>query len=116
MVDPPLMCDQHLLGEHLELHMILGSLTKGYVQSIIGLVNADLLQLEDFESRHEVLAEEMRRRGMNHQSPLRAPEQLWDLPSWGVVDPDKSLAELHRRCAACRARSPETTAREGALR
>lgn len=103
MVDPQMMCNQHLLGEHVELHMVVGALAKGYEKSVIGLVNADLLELEELERRHEALATEMTDRGMNHQSPLTAPEQMWDLPEWGAVDREESQREMWRRCLDCRA-------------
>lgn len=103
MVRPDVMCDRHLLGEHVELHMVVGALEKGYERSIMGLVNANLLELEMIEARHEALVVEMTERGMNHQSPLRAPEQLWELPRWGVVCIEDSMRELWRRCLHCRA-------------
>jgi hypothetical protein len=36
MVWPELMCRKHLLGEHVEIHMLLGALNKGHrVQGFI---------------------------------------------------------------------------------
>lgn len=29
MVDPATMCDRHLLGEHAEIHMAIGTIAKG---------------------------------------------------------------------------------------
>jgi hypothetical protein len=69
-IDPSRLCRQHLLGEHCELHMMVGTLNKGtrmegyYAK---GLVNTDLLV-----PRHEALVAEMTARGMKHKSPLPA--------------------------------------------
>jgi len=98
MVDPAIMCDQHLLGEHVELHMLTGTLQRG--KSVAGYVRDGLVELHRIRSRHRALVAEMTRRGMNHQSPL--PE--FPRSRGGAVDPDVSRRELHRRCARCRAR------------
>ena len=35
LVPPQLMCDQHLLGEHLEMHMFIGTIRKIYQLMVI---------------------------------------------------------------------------------
>lgn len=102
MVDPTVLCNQHLLGEHVELHMIVGAVEKGYGASVVGLARMDLVDTRLVTERHSVLAAEMTARGMNHQSPLEWFDE--DGIGYGMPDPEVSLAELRRRCADCRAR------------
>lgn len=103
MVDPAVMCNQHLLGEHVELHMVVGCLTKGYENTVYALARMGLLETDRVEERHAVLVAEMVRRGMNHQSPLLYTDQL----HMGTVDVEQSLWELYRRCRECRQRQRE---------
>jgi hypothetical protein len=87
---------KHLLGEHAEMHMFVGVISKGrnlgrFVTD--GLVDTGLIQI-----RHDQLASELIRRGGSHNSPLRYTDKL----DVGRVDFNKSLAELKRRCENCR--------------
>lgn len=99
MVDPKVMCRKHLLGEHVECHMLLGSLKKG--TSIDGFLKKELVDPSRLDERHSELAEEMERRGFNHKSPL---------DSSGLkkvscnIDKDKSFGDLMERCEECRRR------------
>lgn len=95
MVDPRAMCDQHLLGEHVELHMLTGTLLKNI--SVAGYVNTGLVETHNIEKRHAELVAEMERRGMKHKSPLPHVE----VKSMGKVDREASLKEMARRCPAC---------------
>ncbi len=105
MVDPKRMCNQHLLGEHVECHMVLGSLKKQ--KTLDGFVQSGLIQPRVLEERHELLVVEMIRRGMNHQSPLKVlkkdlkylPENILQVR----VNKRKSLQDLLERCQKCRA-------------
>lgn len=105
MVDPSAMCDQHLLGEHVEIHMLAGTLARR--RSIDGFIAKGLLEPSAMEARHERLVEEMSRRGFNHRSPL--PES--DLGYLNLearearVDTAVSATELARRCERCRERA-----------
>lgn len=108
LVDPRKMCNQHLLGEHVEMHMFVGSIRKGI--SMQGYTRAGLVDIALLLKRHNLLVEEMAERGMNHKSPLLRPGetmrtllQSFSEP-YGEVDPRASRAELFRRCAGCRAR------------
>jgi len=98
MINPKLLCRKHLLGEHVELHMLVGAIRKG--RSIEGFVRDNLVATADIASRHRALADEMRRRGYNHASPLVYRDAL----RAGRVDRRASLIELRRRCAECRER------------
>lgn len=105
-VQPDLMCDKHLLGEHVEMHMFVGAITKG--TSLLGYTRAGLVDVDLIKKRHDQLAKEMKARGMNHKSPILGPlETMYDLLQFfvephGQVDPVVSQAELLRRCARCR--------------
>jgi len=97
-VDPKTMCQQHLLGEHVEMHMMIGTLKKG--RSVQGFVDGGLMEVHNVIRRHDRLAREMVRRGMNHKSPAEKIE----LHRAGRVDVVASLRELKKRCPGCRAR------------
>lgn len=104
MVQPHLMCDKHLLGEHVELHMLVGCIKRN--KNISGFIMRRLVEPLSIFERHEQLANEMIRRGMKHKSPLQniifarlSTEELQT-----TVDPQISLDELYSRCLHCRAR------------
>ena len=101
MVDPQHMCRQHLLGEHLELHMFVGTIKKGV--SLEGYVNAGLVETSSIAFRHEQLVQEMEKRGYKHGSPLT----YVDLLDQGEVSRALAREELLKRCAACAARARE---------
>jgi pyrimidine dimer DNA glycosylase len=70
-VPPAILCRQHLLGEHRELHALWTILTAGKM----GYVHhPETLRwkgkLAALYGRHEELVEEMHRRGYRHASPL----------------------------------------------
>lgn len=97
MVDPRVMCDQHLLGEHVELHMLVGTLLRK--RSVAGFVVNKLIEVHNVRSRHAELVEEMTRRGMKHRSPLPS----FRARRLGKVDPHVNLQELAHRCNNCKA-------------
>jgi hypothetical protein len=97
MVDPRKMCDQHLLGEHVELHMLVGSLRRK--KTLTGFLEGGLVELQSIRTRHAELVIEMTSRGFRHASPLPA----FRARIAGKVDPEQNLKELARRCEACRA-------------
>lgn len=98
-VSPALLCDKHLLGEHVEMHMFSGAIKKGI--STRGYEETGLVVLSKIRSRHDALAKEMKRRGMNHRSPM---DPVVDGCKGGWIDKEKNLRELKRRCAQCRKR------------
>ena len=100
MIDPSLMCRQHLLGEHNELHMLAGCLRLG--RSILGYARRGLVDATAVAVRHRELAAEMLRRGFQHHSPLDVVAPVPEEP--GQVDPNRSLKELLSRCSRCRER------------
>lgn len=72
MLPPETMCHKHLLGEHVELHMLLGSLWRG--KSIDGFLAGKLVGPRHMFRRHEELVLEMERHGYRHTSPLDEAE------------------------------------------
>jgi hypothetical protein len=102
-VSPELMCRKHLLGEHVEMHMLLGTLRAG--KKLDGYIRTGLVELHNIKRRHEELAREIVRRGYCHNSPLE------DSPLFikvGFVDVKRSAEELQFRCEECRKRIQKT--------
>ena len=98
-VDPKLLCDKHLRGEHLEMHMFVGSIRKKI--HLGGYVEKGFIDTSKLRERHDKLAQEMKARGFAHRSEL--PEFHLD-KHMGSVDTYQSLQELMRRCPECRSR------------
>ena len=96
MVSPRLMCRKHLLGEHVEIHMLVGSLRKGI--NLDGFFENKLIEIHSIERRHEQLVREMKRRGFRHASPLVKVQKH----RAGKVDRRANLVEMARRCRECR--------------
>ena len=107
LVDPILLCRQHLLGEHVEHHMFVGTITKGI--SVNGYLRDGLLEPETLYSRHAQLVNEMTRRGYNHKSPLLHVDTS-HLPK-GKIDIDRNIVDLKRRCKECAMRIERHEAR-----
>ena len=97
MVPPAGMCNQHLLGEHRELHALVGIMASG--RSMTGYIRNGLIDTGQLMQRHTALVTEMTRRGFKHSSPL-----YYTGPKLGAVDSEDSAAELRRRCTRCRGR------------
>lgn len=107
MVEPRHMCRKHLMGEHVEMHMFLGSMLKGV--SMKGYCANNLMQPLDLKIRHDALVVEMERRGYNHKSPMDGIEfrlAFQKLPfsqQSAKIDPVPAAADLFSRCSVCRA-------------
>lgn len=95
MTNPSMMCDNHLLGEHVEIHMLVGCIRKG--KSLQGYINKGLVELGKLRDRHDELVVEMKTRGIKHKSPLPP----FDSVRGGKVDLNKSYNELSSRCKQC---------------
>lgn len=98
MVSPKVMCRKHLLGEHVEAHMFVGTLQKGV--SVEGYVDGGLFDSRYLKARHDELVEEMTRRGYNHKSPLPTSFDAEAFP--GSIDIEFNLKDLASRCVECR--------------
>ncbi len=84
--------------------MLDGSLRRS--RSIAGFLAKGLLEPSQLQSRHDALADEMVKRGMQHASPMDAepwrPEDYPDVCDQDqYVDDAVSLRELSRRCPSC---------------
>ena len=100
MVDPRIMCRQHLLGEHVEIHMFIGSLNRK--KSVKGYLEKGLLEIHNLYARHVVLVEEMKRRNYNHYSKV---DDNWKfVEKVGIIDKEKNVKELVNRCLRCKKR------------
>jgi len=98
MVNPAYMCNQHILGEHVECHMFAGCLDKG--KPLSGYINKNLFDPSSLTQRHDELAKEMLSRGFRHHSPLSAYSGN---PS--PINVTKSLNDLLKRCDKCRCKA-----------
>ena len=112
LCNPRILCQKHLCGEHVELHMTLGSIKKGI--SINGYLKNNLLEPRAIFQRHKDLSEEMISRGYNHKSDIKEcdcecvlnldeEQQCWE------IDKDKALKDLLERCPECRKRYASLT-------
>ena len=101
MVDPVIMCRQHLLGEHVEMHMFVGTLKKQ--KSVKGYLNNNLFEPLFLEQRHNNLAEELTRRGMKHNTPIEMPNMsyLGEDINW-LINQQHAEWQLILRCSKCR--------------
>jgi hypothetical protein len=97
LVDPQLLCRKHLLGEHVEHHMFMGSISKG--KSVKGYLSDGLLEPKTLRIRHTQLVDEMIKRGYNHKSPLIDVDisHLAD----GKIDINRNIEDLRNRCKEC---------------
>jgi hypothetical protein len=90
------MCRKHLLGEHVECHMFVGSLNKK--KSIEGHIKKGQIEVHNLKLRHEQLARELTRRGYSHKSPLKK----FKLIKVGKINIKENYKELSKRCKECR--------------
>lgn len=103
-VDPELMCDNHLLGEHNEIHKAVGSIESG--RSIQGHIDKGQLNPRDFKRRHDVVVSEMKKRDMNHNSPLESSADLSEF-DWVNISKGVNIMDLWMRCDECHERIEE---------
>jgi uncharacterized Fe-S radical SAM superfamily protein PflX len=100
MVNPKIMCRQHLLGEHAEIHMFIGTIDREY--SVKGYLEKGLLEVHSLYERHEELVREMKRRDYKHNSEI---DKKWGkTEKLGSIDKKSSLRRLLDRCSRCRDR------------
>lgn len=94
-VNPKKMCSMHLLGEHTEIHMFVGSIRKGI--SMKGYIDKGYLEVHNLRKRHDELVKEMLERGYKHYSPL----PLFKVWKAGHIDVGLSEITLAERCSIC---------------
>jgi len=102
-VDVKIMCNRHILGEHLEMHMFIGSIIKG--TSLKGYIENGLLEVHNITKRHQELEDEMKLRDIVHNSPIFI--SINSLPTQGKINVEQSLKDLLERCKDCKKRYNE---------
>ncbi len=108
-VPPQVLCRQHLLGEHRELHAlwtILSEDKQAYRR------HPETIRWEGklaaLYARHAALVEEMSRRGYAHNSPLDPRHVAGDAEQHDFVDtPENQLEILRQKSCACPLSPPE---------
>lgn len=104
LVPTECLCRKHLLGEHVELHMLLGCLKRN--KNIKGYIDKQLLFPEFVVQRHWDVANEMRKRGYNHKSSIElidAPiPQFYQYKDYDIELVKNNMVDLYERCEACR--------------
>lgn len=99
-IHPRHLCDQHLLGEHAELHQEVGQIQAGNDASVRGHVAAGQVDVHALDDRHGALVAELRRRGMTHDSPLPTVDvSAYPRAQWHPAAVRQTLRE---RCPDCR--------------
>ena len=104
MINPKLMCDKHLLGEHGEIHKNRHNFVKKHKVTgrIIPFVQ---IEPQSMLSRHDELAVEMVSRGMNHKSLYEMPS-ISHLPlneQIAKANIQRNVVDLANRCKSCAA-------------
>lgn len=108
-VDPRMLCQQHLLGEHSETHEGVGLITCDWAADnhsqmeamIRGQAKAGNIDTSWFQPRHDALAAELEKRGGTHDSPMDYDDEL-ELGE-GVIGVNESVGTL-MKCDGCRPR------------
>ncbi|OUJ18441.1 Pyrimidine dimer DNA glycosylase T4 endoV family [Methanonatronarchaeum thermophilum] len=110
MINPEHMCIQHILGEHRELHALMGSIErtkpgyKGFERhrnNIKALARDGYIELKSLKTRHEQLVGYLK----NHNSPIEEVPTLEYIPKEVIeaeVNIEKSRKDLIDRPQACR--------------
>lgn len=104
MINPKVLCRQHLLGEHNELHKHKWTFEKKHRKD--NYIKKDRIEPKSMKIRHEQLVSEMKRRGYNHKSPFEAPDISY-LPKEyqeHEVNRISNVLELYCKCEECRKR------------
>ena len=106
-LEPALLCDRHLLGEHRELHAIWTILTTGKDgYSHHPETRRWHGRLAALYARHEAQVAEMSRRGFRHASPLDSRLATGDAQQTEAID---SMEAQRERLASRACNCPYTT-------
>ena len=101
-INPKLLCRQHLLGEHNEIHKHRHNFVKKH--SIAKRISP-IVQIapEQMKKRHDELVEEMIARGYNHNSPYEQPDLSHLKPEerFAQIDTNVSILDLALSCPEC---------------
>lgn len=104
LTNPKIMCRNHLLGEHKEIHQLVGSIIKGH--KLDGYVKNNCIEITSIQSRHDELVKELLARGYKHHSPLKpfTTEKLPESIKYFKINQQSSLKDLINRCEKCKQR------------
>src|SRR5262245_3560505 len=115
-IDPAILCRQHLLGEHRELHGLWNILVREEQgQGTGGYANHPETRrwegrLKALYGRHEALVVEMGKRGYNHGSPLDPKLATGKARQDRFVDhPGAQLDILRRKGCDCKVPPPSAS-------
>lgn len=123
MLPTEILCRNHLLGEHKEIHTQLAFVLKKYNPS--GWIRHRFIFPTYLLVRHRELIEEFRVRKYNHQSPITTiqfKDFISTLKLVGIKDYDqkftdddkrKSIVDLIGRCSICHSRYFKYTRKDG---
>ena len=104
MLNPTLFCRQHLLGQHSELHSLLGTLKKKL--KVSGYIKSNCLEITAIQWYHNQCVEELLKRNYKHHTPIgNIPDEILEWYSIYLpikVDQQKSLNLLLSRCSQCK--------------
>lgn len=101
-ISPAEICDKHLRGEHHEMHIFAGRIDKG--MGIEGYCANGICDPSQILTRHNLLAAEMVKRGMQHHSPVLVPANL---PHRSLRDKAEEKKYLANRCVGCKAKQED---------
>lgn len=101
-VPPEYLCRNHLMGEHAELHQLVGTILRHPNGEAIAKGHAEEGNIDTTRigRRHAKLATEITNRGYNHDSPIETVPPI----AIGTVNVEENLQELVARCDSCRDR------------
>jgi len=98
-IDPKLLCLQHLMSEHVQMHMAATRINKN--QDLLGYIMKGMIEPHNVVKRHDALAQELDDRGHHHKTPI---EITVNIKEEGHVDLLKSIKTLAETCPDCRTR------------
>lgn len=102
-INPKLLCRQHLLGEHNEIHKHRHNFVKKHsiAKRISPIVQ---IEPENMKLRHDEIVEEMINRGYNHNSSYEQPDVSYLKPEerFAKINIATSITDLWDRCPECR--------------
>lgn len=100
MVNPSLMCNQHILGEHLECHMFVSTINQNK-RKLDGFIKNGLLEADKLVIRHDALVQEMLNRGINHKTPIIPPTRI-EFSIDVKINVEENIKILSCRCQKCK--------------
>lgn len=116
MINPIILCDKHLLGEHVEHHMFIGTFKKKL--KINGYIQNNLVEPMSIIPRHNILAWELIRRKILKTNKYSQIHKTWInesefydiiqyLPNEQInykINKINAINDLLNRCLLCQSR------------